>query len=428
VHALPRTDHPRLPPGPAPGAVTGRGAESPDEFELDPGMQETALHALVERLRESEARFRTMADCAPVMLWMAETDGLCTFFNKCWLEFTGRPMEREYGNGWAEGVCAEDFEYCMHTYLESFVRRRAFRMEYRLRRADGAYRWLLDTGIPRFSPAGQFAGYIGSCIDITEIREAHQALQRMNEELEQRVAARTAELQRTNEELQQFAYVASHDLQAPLRTITGYISLLQKRYHGRLDNDADEFLDFITEGARHMQALIRDLLAYSRAGRSDCEQKPVDCNALVVDVLHNLHAAIEARSVRLVIDPLPVLPGDRLLLGQLFQNLIDNAIKFGATDNPLVRVNVTRTRNEYAFAITDNGIGIDPAQIGRLFRVFQRLHRADEYSGTGIGLAICKKVVERHGGRIWVESAPGQGSSFQFTLPATAPDSDAQAR
>lgn len=374
---------------------------------------------LIEQLRESEARFRTMADCAPVLLWLAEPDGLCSFFNKVWLDFTGRPMEAEIGNGWAEGVHFEDFERCMHTYLEAFVRHQSFRMEYRLRRADGQYRWLLDTGVPRFTPGGKFAGFVGSCIDISELREAHLTLQRSNEELERRVAERTAELTRSNEELEQFAYVTSHDLQAPLRTITGFIGLLQKRYKGRLDAEADEFIGFIVDGAHHMRDLIRDVLAYSRAARTgSVESAPVDSNSVIGEVCNSLKAVISEKKVDLQIGPLPVVRADPVMLSQLFQNLIDNGIKFSKSDSPQVRVSAERSGTLWQFAISDNGIGIAEKQQHRLFRVFQRLHTQDEYPGTGVGLAICKKMVERHGGRIWLKSAPGEGSTFYFTLPA----------
>jgi PAS domain S-box-containing protein len=379
------------------------------------------LHELAERLQESETRFRIMADCAPVLLWLAEPDGHCSFFNKVWLDFTGRSMEQEIGNGWAEGVHFEDFERCMSTYLDSFVKRQPFRMEYRLRHADGQYRWLLDTGVPRFTPAGAFAGYVGSCIDITELKQAHETLQRSNEELERRVSERTAELTRSNEELEQFAYVVSHDLQAPLRTITGFIGLLQKRYKGRLDADADEFLGYIVGGADSMRSLIRDLLAYSRAGRSAAGEIPVtDSGAVVAEVLERLKAAISEKKAEVVVGSLPAVRADPLMLGQVFQNLIDNGLKFRKERTPRIEVNAVRDGAAWHFTISDNGIGIPEAQQARLFRVFQRLHTQEEYPGTGVGLAICKKVIERHGGRIWLESQPGKGTRFHFTLPAAS--------
>jgi PAS domain S-box-containing protein len=373
---------------------------------------------LFEQLRESEERFRIMADCAPVLLWMAEPDGLCSFFNKTWLDFTGRPLEEELGNGWAEGVHPEDFQPCMHIYLNAFVLRRPFRMEYRLRRADGQYRWILDQGVPRYTPRGGFAGYIGSCIDITEMKDAHLALEQMNEALESRVHDRTAELQRSNDELQQFAYAASHDLQAPLRAIVGYTELIRQRYAGRLDADADDFIGFIVEGGKRMQSMISDLLAYSRAGTSPVCFEPIDCNAALDHALENLAASIEESGAVIQRGNLPPVPMDMTQMTLLLQNLVGNAVKFRGERPPVVEIGAEAHGSEWRFHVRDNGIGIAPEHIGRIFQVFQRLHTAEQYPGTGIGLAICKRTVERYGGRIWVESAPGQGSTFFFTLPS----------
>jgi PAS domain S-box-containing protein len=372
---------------------------------------------LFEQLRESEERFRIMADCAPVLLWMAEPDGLCSFFNKTWLDFTGRTLEEELGNGWAEGVHAEDFQPCMTIFLNAFVRRRPFRMEYRLRRADGEYRWILDQGVPRFTPNGGFAGYIGSCIDITEMQEAHHALTQMNEALESRVHERTAELQHSNDELQQFAYAASHDLQAPLRAIVGYTELIKQRYAGKLDADADDFIGFIVDGGKRMQVMINDLLTYSRAGRSPIGSEPIDCNLALDHALENLAPALTEAGAEVRRAPLPQAPIEMTQMTLLLQNLIGNAVKFRGATPPLIEIGAEPHGHEWLFHVRDNGIGIPPQHAQRIFQVFQRLHTDDQYPGTGIGLAICKKAVERHGGRIWVESEPGRGATFFFTLP-----------
>jgi PAS domain S-box-containing protein len=384
---------------------------------------QTPQRELIARLRESEERFRTMADCAPVLLWMAEPDARCSFFNQVWLEFTGRPLEAEVGNGWAEGVHFEDFQRCMDIFLSAFVEHRPFRMEYRLRRADGAYRWLLDTGVPRFMPDGRFAGYIGSCIDITEIRDAHDALRTVNEELERRVEQRTAELRHTNEELEQFAYAASHDLQAPLRSISAYTALIRKRYGASLDPEAQDLFGFVVQGAQHMHQLIQDLLAYSRAGRSATDAVRVDCNELLDQVLADLATAMADSGVKIVRETLPTVSGDPAPLLQLFQNLIGNAIKFRGERTPEIRIRADLREKEWVFSVSDNGIGIPIEHRERIFKVFQRLHTQEQFPGTGIGLAICKRVVERHGGRIWVESNPGSGTTFLFSLPASPDES-----
>jgi len=245
--------------------------------------------------------------------------------------------------------------------------------------------------------------------DITERKQVQQALQHHAEELE-----------RSNAELEQFAYVASHDLQEPLRMITSYSQLLERRYRDRLDGDALEFIDYVVDGAKRMQELINDLLAYSRVGTRGREFESVDMEAVYKRVLGNLQLAIEEQHAEVSHDPLPMVQGDGLQLVQLFQNLIANAIKFHGDAQPKVHVSVESGNDEATFCVHDEGIGIEPQYVERIFQVFQRLHGKGRYPGTGIGLAICKKIVERHGGRIWVESQPGQGSKFYFTLPLAA--------
>lgn len=243
--------------------------------------------------------------------------------------------------------------------------------------------------------------------DITARRQAADTL-----------AQQARELARSNAELEQFAYVASHDLQEPLRMMASFSSLLGRRYQGRLDEDADEFLGYIIDGATRMQRLINDLLAYSRISSQARPLGPVSGAAVLQAVRFNLGAAFEESQAILTVDPLPDLLGDESQLIRLFQNLIGNAIKFRHRDRPpVVQVGVQRQDAEWLFTIRDNGIGLGAQYAEQIFLIFQRLHTRDEYPGTGIGLAVCKKIVERHGGRIWVESTPGQGSTFYFTLP-----------
>jgi light-regulated signal transduction histidine kinase (bacteriophytochrome) len=226
----------------------------------------------------------------------------------------------------------------------------------------------------------------------------------------------TKELQRSNEELEQFAYVASHDLQEPLRSIGSYCQLLQRRYKGKLDKDADEFIGFAVDGAKRMQVLINDLLKYSRVGTRGKAFEPTDCNLLIRETISNLRQAIEDQSAEVTVDELPTVEGDAVQIGQLFQNLIANAIKFRGDAPPKVHVSAQAENGEIVLSVKDNGIGIDPRHADRIFQIFQRLHERGKYPGTGIGLAVCKKIVTRHAGRIWVESVPGQGSDFRFTL------------
>jgi light-regulated signal transduction histidine kinase (bacteriophytochrome) len=263
----------------------------------------------------------------------------------------------------------------------------------------------------RYAPM-QGGGFVCTLVDITERKQFETALAELNEKL----LAQTTELQRSNEELEQFAYVASHDLQEPLRTIGSYCQLLQRRYKGKLDADADEFISFAVEGAKRMQVLINDLLKYSRVGTRGKAFEPADCNVVFNDVLANLRQAIDEGGAVVTSDPLPTIPGDMVQLGQLFQNLIGNAIKFRGEAPPTVHVSARAEGDETVFSVRDNGIGIDVRHRERIFQIFQRLHERGKYPGTGIGLAVCRKIVARHGGRIWIESAPEQGSTFRFTL------------
>jgi signal transduction histidine kinase len=267
-----------------------------------------------------------------------------------------------------------------------------------------------------------------------QLLQLNQRLCALNTELEQRVEARTAELRRSNQDLQQFAYVASHDLQEPLRMVTHFVQLLQERYQARLDKEGGEFIEFAFAGAQRMQRLIQDLLSYSRVGTRGEPFQPTDCNQVLRRVLDNLQVAIQDSGAHLKCGPLPVVWGDGTQLSQLFQNLISNALKFRGAQPSVIQIDAQRvgTNDElpvghpgagqpvrwFRFSVRDNGPGIAPADFERIFVIFQRLHRREDYPGTGIGLSICKRIVERHCGRIWVESDLGKGATFLFVLPA----------
>ena len=285
--------------------------------------------------------------------------------------------------------------------------KQSVRFEKRYLRKSGAIVWV-DLSVALACDASGVPQYeIALFDDITERKKAEAALREAHEELK-----------RSNAELEQFAYVASHDLQEPLRMVSSYTQLLMRRYGDKLDGDAKDFTAFIVDGATRMKQLIEDLLAYSRVGTRDKNFKPVDAESSLKRALTNLRAAIQDSGATVTQDKLPTIHCDEVQLAQLFQNLIGNALKFRKPDvAPAVHVGAAEQGAEWEFMVRDNGIGIEPQYFERIFMVFQRLHDKGEYPGTGIGLAIVKKVVERHGGRIWVQSQPGAGTTFHFTMP-----------
>ncbi|RIH87845.1 Phytochrome-like protein cph1 [Calidithermus terrae] len=268
------------------------------------------------------------------------------------------------------------------------------------------------------SPDGEVRQGLVFTQDITELKRLEAELRTLNAELEARVAQRTAELERSNRELEQFAYVASHDLQEPLRMISSYAQLLARRYRGRLDEKADQYIDFAVDGANRMQKLIQDLLAYSRVGTHGRALEPTDAGEVLRKTLEDLRLAIEESGATVEVGPLPTVLADRSQLTQVFQNLLVNALKFRHPERPLhLRVEAARHDGMWRFMVQDNGIGVESQYFERIFVIFQRLHGREDYPGSGIGLAVCKKIVERHGGKIWLESEPGEGSTFYFTWP-----------
>jgi light-regulated signal transduction histidine kinase (bacteriophytochrome) len=250
-----------------------------------------------------------------------------------------------------------------------------------------------------------------------EKRQAEEALRRSHEELEKKVEERTAELARSNKELEQFAYIASHDLQEPLRMVSSYVQLISKRYEDKLDNDANEFIGYIVNGTKHMQTLLRDLLEYSRVGTKGKPFELIDMKAALNSAISNLDKHIKESRTEISCGNLPGVYADETQIVQVFQNLIDNAIKFCGDKPSRIHITSEWKKTEWVISVSDNCMGIDPKHFDRIFVMFKRLHAGDKYPGTGIGLAVCKKIVERHGGRIWVESEPGKGSAFYFTIP-----------
>ena len=264
---------------------------------------------------------------------------------------------------------------------------------------------LLANGCPILDPDGNKLGAVVTVRDVTKKKEADRQLQEIN-----------AELLQSNQELEQFAYVASHDLREPLRMVISFTQLLSQKYEQQLDEEADTIIGFAVNGAKRMEVLIEDLLSYSRLGKQNKTFRLVNCNLVVEKALANLKVSIEEKSAVIKVKPLPQVVGDEVQLVQLFQNLINNALIYQSEISPRVEISAVSQQQGWSFSVKDNGIGISSENSKRIFEVFQRLHPKDRYSGTGIGLAICKKIVERHGGQIWVESELGGGSTFRFTL------------
>jgi PAS domain S-box-containing protein len=369
----------------------------------------TERKRMEEALRESEARFRLVADSAPVMIWMSGTDKLCTYFNKPWLDFTGRSIDHELGNGWAEGVHHEDLQRCMTTYIQAFDHREAFAMEYRLRRHDGEFRWVLDLGVPRFNPDGFFAGYIGSCIDVTEQRRAEEQLRQAHTDLARvtRVAA-----------MGELAAAIAHEVNQPLTAIitNGNFSLRQLE---RAIPDPDELRAAITEivsdGTRASAVIsrIRGLLMKGTVRRAH-----LDINEIVHDVTALLHNELIRNRISLRTDlvaDLPRVDGDPVQLQQVLINLVMNAIEAMRTYTDGKREIVVRSAKNpdtVLVQVQDSGPGMEPGVADRIFEPFF----TTKAEGIGMGLSISRSIIESHGGRLWAVAEP-QGALFEFTVP-----------
>lgn len=375
----------------------------------------TVFNSMIAARREAETalvmahQFRErVMESATNAIYTMDMEGRFTTANRRTCEITGYPLDDLIGQTWAGMVRAEDLPDLFAGYvstvsgLEPITNR-----EIALRQQDGTWVVIVFSIAP-LRRDGVIFGVVGTAEDITERKLSEVALK-----------AKAEELTRSNQELEQFAYVASHDLQEPLRTVSGFAQLLGRRYRGKLDADADEFIDYITGGVARMKSLIEDLLAFSRVQRTHATAAPVALDAVLAAALANLRGAMQAAGAGVTQMPLPVLAVDARQFTQLFQNLIGNAIKFRGEAAPLIHISAEPRAEDWLFSVADNGIGIDADAAERVFVLFQRLHTRDQYEGNGIGLTICKKIVELHGGRIWVEPTPagGSGAVFRFTLP-----------
>ena len=342
--------------------------------------------------------------------WNIQTGGFVV--NECWAEIIGYrvdellPLSLQRAKDMVHPEDLPRLEQALDDTLQGL--RPLYECEYRMRRRDGYWFWVQDMGrIMQRSAAGEPLRMSGTHADMNDRKESERVLKET-----------LAELKRSNTELEHFAYVASHDLQEPLRMVVSYLQLLARRYKDRLDADADEFIGFAVDGAQRMQTLINDLLAYSRVGTKGKPFDSTDCNEAVQCALANLEVSISETGARIDCGKLPTVFADSSQVVQLFQNLVGNALKYRSPEPPRIGISAELREQEWIFSVEDNGIGIEPRYFERIFVIFQRLHSRSEHSGTGIGLAVCKKIVERHGGIIWVSSEPGTGSTFYFTIPA----------
>lgn len=379
------------------------------------------FNTMIDARREAEAALRTAKDFSDKVMegatnaiYTLDPQGVFTTANRRTCEMTGYPLEELIGQTWAPMVPAEELPALMAGFISTVEGREPVtNRECHIRRKSGE-ELTITFSIAPLMRDGVILGVVGVAEDITARKRAEAERE-----------AHAQELARSNRELEQFAYVTSHDLQEPLRTVTGFVQLLSRRYPEHLDGDAKEFIGYITDGVARMKSLIEDLLAYSRVQRADVVAEPMAMDGLLSAAIANLRGAIDAAQATVVAEPLPVLTVDGSQFTQLFQNLIGNAIKFRGTAAPRIHIQALPRERDWLFSVADNGIGIDAAAAERVFVLFQRLHTREHYEGNGIGLTLCKKIVELHGGRIWVEPASDDGSAtgsvFRFTLPMSAP-------
>lgn len=357
------------------------------------------------RLRESETRLRALAETVPEILFTTRPDGYCEYVSPRAYALTGLPAGSLEGFGWLDAIHPAEREQVREEWLRSASTGVPFSTEYRMRAAD-THRWMMVRAAPIRDPEGGTANWFGMCADIEDHKRLAQSLQQ-----------RTAELMRSNDELQRFAYVVSHDLKEPLRTITGMSELLARDYGEVVGQEGQKLIQTVVSGAGRMNDLIRDLLDYSRvSGEGGVPLRPIDCNALFNFALMNVQAQVSQTGAVIASDRLPVVMADDQLV-RVFQNLLGNALKYRSERPPEIHVSATEGENGmWTVSVRDNGIGLDMRYADSIFGVFRRLHGRGQYEGTGIGLAIAKRIIERYGGRIWVESKPGEGSTFYFSL------------
>jgi PAS domain S-box-containing protein len=358
-------------------------------------------------------------ESVPQLVWMCAPDGLNVYFNQRWMDYTGLTLEESYGKGWDTPFHPDDKQSAWNTWNHALATGDTYRMECRLRAADGLYRWFLIKGGPLRDVAGSLVKWFGTCTDIDDLKRAEEGLRALNEKLEQRVQERTAELVATNKELEAFTYAAAHDLRAPLRHIHGFADIMAEECSAQLDAAGQQYLRRIRDGTNHMGRLLEDLLDLARMARQEVHPHVCGLDSIVQEVVAELKADCEDRNIEWKVGKLPFAECDPSLIKQVITNLLSNAVKFTRPcEQAHIEVGQTVRDGEPVIFVRDNGAGFDMRYAGKLFGVFQRLHRQQDFEGTGVGLAIVERIVHKHGGRVWAEAELNKGATFYFTLGA----------
>jgi len=373
-------------------------------------------------VRESEQRFRIMADATPSIIWAVNPEGVHRYLNKFALDYLGIKCEDVPGLKWDTFIHPDDFDSTRTALIEAIASKTPYRKEHRLLRYDGQYRWFLAHGAPSYYSDGELYGYVGSGTDIHEWKLAQELLRENEEVLENLVKERTLELQRSNDDLQQFAHVASHDLKEPIRKIKTFSYKLQDEFSDTLNERGSSLLEKIITSADRMFSMINGVLNYSAVSAVKDNVEHVDLNKSVEDVLIDLELLITEKNARFEYGDLPTVTANTDLIHQLFYNLINNSLKFSGTNQP-AKIEITwrrvtvGSRPYVEIALKDNGIGFDNEYADQIFGTFVRLHSKDQFEGSGLGLSLCKRIVERYGGSITAEGENNVGATFRFTLP-----------
>ncbi|HMS82773.1 MAG TPA: PAS domain S-box protein [Nitrospira sp.] len=369
-----------------------------------------------ETLRASEDRFRTLTTNIPQLVWSCRPDGTCEYMSEQWLSFTGTRLDENLGHGWLSLIHPEDAPMVNQVWNEAVASRNQYAAEYRLRAADGSYHWHLARGTPQQDEQGNIIRWFGTTTNISDQKETEAALEQLNTLLESKSEALAA----VNKELEAFSYSVSHDLRAPLRTMTGFAQALLEDYGEKLEPEAARYLRIISNGATQMGRLVDDLLSFSRLSRQPLTMGTISIGGLVKEVREDLAADQVDRTIEWDVADLPVCQGDRTTIKLVLANLLGNALKYSRT-REIAKIQIGWQADDQRpghcqIFCKDNGVGFDMQYADKLYAVFQRLHRAEEFEGTGVGLAIVERIVHRHGGRVWADARPNEGATFWFTL------------